>query len=544
VGTCWRCHNTVEFLRKPQWFLKSVQFRRQVHERADELNWYPEHMRQRLDDWVNSLEWDWVISRQRYFATPIPLWECERCGEVVLAEEEQCYVDPTVDEPPVTACPECGGALKGCEDVFDTWMDSSVSPVYIAYWKRDEERFRAYFPNGLRPQAHDIIRTWAYYSLLRSHLLFENRPWNDIMIDGFILSPDGTPMHASLGNVIDPLETLEEYGGDVMRYLGALCALGQDNAFKPQDLVRGKRLVQKYWNVQQFIGSALAKAPEGALDVGPSTVVDLWILDKLSTLVERAREGFDNFDFAPVMRDAEYFVWHELADHYIELVKSRVYDADDPAVFRVLRDIGVTINRLMAPLLPMVTEEVFQTFYRDGEGARSVHLTSFPEPLVRDGDAARVGEFVKGVAAAVRRWKSEAGMALNEPLASVQVLTDVPGAEAGSRDLRSAIVAEELSFALEDPTLHEEPRELRPVHARLGPEFRKAAKEVLSVIADADPAQAAQELRGDGWRVGLPSGEEVTLTEDHVTIVSGWVSHGHAVETLTVDGAVVVIERK
>ncbi len=544
VGSCWRCHSTVEYLRKPQWFLKSVEFKRMVMDRADELNWYPEYMRQRLDDWVMSLEWDWVISRQRYFATPIPLWECERCGEVVLATEEQCYVDPTVDDPPVGECPKCGGALRGCEDVFDTWMDSSMSPTYISYWKRDEERFRKFFPTGLRPQAHDIIRTWAFYTLLRTHLLFENRPWNDIMIDGFILSPDGTPMHASLGNVIDPLETLEEFGGDVMRYLAALCALGQDNNFKPQDLVRGRRFVQKLWNVQQFIGSALEKAPEGALDAEPTNVLDLWILDKLSGLIERVRGCYDSFDFAPVMREAEYFVWHELADHYIELVKSRVYRGDDPAVFAVLHTVGLTVTKLLAPLLPCVTEEVYQTLYRARDGARSVHLSDFPGPILHDDGAGEVGEFVKEVAAAVRRWKSDEGMALNEPLAEVQVLTAFEEARTASRDLMSAIAAEELTFAREDPTLHEEPRALRPVHAKLGPEFRKAAKEVVSIIGSADPVEAAQAIRSGGWRVPLPSGGEVTLTDEHVTVESGWISHGHAVDTLTVDNAIVVITRK
>jgi valyl-tRNA synthetase len=462
---------------------------------------------------------------------------------VVLAEEEQCYVDPTVDDPPVSECPKCGGALKGCEDVFDTWMDSSVSPVYISYWKRDEERFRKYFATGLRPQAHDIIRTWAYYSLLRSHLLFENRPWTDIMIDGFILSPDGTPMHASLGNVIDPIETLEEYGGDVMRYLSALCALGQDNNFKPQDLVRGRRFVQKFWNVQQFIGSAMEKAPEGALDAPPTSLVDLWVLDKLSTLIGRVQDSYDKFDFAPVMRDVEYFVWHELADHYIELVKSRMYKGDDPAVFGTLRTVGLAVTKLLAPILPCVTEEVYQQLYGKADGAKSVHVSAFPGAPDTDGSALEAGEFIKEIAAAVRRWKSEEGMALNEPLAAVQVLTEMEGASAASGDLQSAIVAEDLSFAREDPTLHEEPRALRPVHSKLGPEFRAAAKEVVGLIGSADPAEAATALRSGGWQVTLSSGDEARLTTEHVTVESGWVSHGHAVDTLTVGDAVVVITR-
>jgi valyl-tRNA synthetase len=308
--------------------------------------------------------------------------------------------------------------------------------------------------------------------------------------------------------------------------------------------VRGKRFIQKLWNVQQFIGSALSKAPEGYAEAQPTNVLDLWILDKLSNLIQSTRGHYDEFDFSPVMREVEYFVWHELADHYIELVKARVYAGDDPAVFGVLHDVGLAVTRLLAPILPCVTEEVYQTVYGADLGERSVHVTAFPEPMGTDEKARAVGEFVKEIAASIRRWKSETGMPLNQPLAQVQVLSEMEGAVTASRDLKSAIVADQLSFAREDPTLHEEPRTLRPVHAKLGPEFRQAAKEVVGLIGDADPAEAAQALRSGGWSFDLQNGDTVTLTTDHVTVVSGWVSHGHAVEALTVDDAVVVITKK
>jgi valyl-tRNA synthetase len=545
TGTCWRCHRTIEFLRKPQWFLKSVQFKPQVMERADELNWYPEYMRVRLDAWVNSLEWDWVISRQRYFATPIPVWECAACGEVVPAKDEQCYVDPTVDAPPVDRCPKCGGGeLRGCQDVFDTWMDSSVSPVYLAYWKRDDDRFRRYFPNGLRPQGQEIIRTWAYYSLLRSHLLFESRPWNDIMVDGNILAPDGTPMHASLGNAVDPFETLDTYGGDVMRYVSALCMVGQDNAFKPQDRVRGSRFLQKLWNVQQFIGSALERSPHYRAGYQYITSpVDHWVLARLGALVRTCDAAYDRFDFSTVIREVEQFVWHELADHYIELAKSRVYAQDDPGVYQTLREVGLATTKLLAPILPMLTEEVYQAFYQRGDGARSVHVSRCWDPPKADARLAEVGAFAKDVASAVRHWKSESGLALNAKLASVEVLTAMEGANAAARDLKAAIGAVELTFAASDETLREEPRALKPVHAKIGPEFRARAKAVVASIASADVAKAAGALRTGAWELEVAPGERVTLTPGHVTVESGWTSHGRAVSVLSVAGAVVVIGR-
>ncbi len=170
VGVCWRCKTPVEFINAKQWFLKTIPFKQMVLDTSNAMRWHPEFMKIRLEDWVNSLEWDWVISRQRYFATPIPLWECEQCEEVVLARPEDCYVDPTIDKPPVDTCQKCGGRLKGCDDVFDTWMDSSISPLYNTFWKRDEKKFKKLYPMSLRAQAHDIIRTWAFYTILRCTL--------------------------------------------------------------------------------------------------------------------------------------------------------------------------------------------------------------------------------------------------------------------------------------------------------------------------------------------------------------------------------------
>ncbi|HDI23796.1 MAG TPA: valine--tRNA ligase, partial [Thermoplasmatales archaeon] len=224
VGVCWRCKTPVEFILTKQWFLKTLPFKDLVLKTSNDIKWYPEFMKKRLEEWVNSLEWDWVISRQRYFATPIPIWECQNCGEIILARKEDCYVDPTRDPPPVEKCPKCGGKLKGSEEVFDTWMDSSISPLYNTFWHRDEKLFKKLYPMSLRPQAHDIIRTWAFYTILRCTLLTGEKPFENIMMGGFILSEDGTPMHASLGNVIDPLEIIEEFGTDAFRCYAASCS--------------------------------------------------------------------------------------------------------------------------------------------------------------------------------------------------------------------------------------------------------------------------------------------------------------------------------
>ncbi|HEC82620.1 MAG TPA: valine--tRNA ligase, partial [Thermoplasmatales archaeon] len=223
VGVCWRCKTPIEFIQTKQWFLKILPFKEEILKVAKRMKWYPDYMFKRLEEWVNSLRWDWVISRQRYFATPIPVWECEKCNEVVVANEEQCYVDPTIDEPPIPSCPKCGGKLIGSENVFDTWMDSSITPLFNTFWNRDKEMFKKLYPMSLRPQAHDIIRTWAFYTILRCFLLTDKEPFEELMIDGFILAPDGKPMHTSLGNVVDPLKIIEEYGSDALRYYAGTC---------------------------------------------------------------------------------------------------------------------------------------------------------------------------------------------------------------------------------------------------------------------------------------------------------------------------------
>ncbi|HIJ00460.1 MAG TPA: valine--tRNA ligase, partial [Candidatus Methanomethylophilaceae archaeon] len=283
VSVCWRCHENIEFLQVPQWFLKTLDFKERVLKRADEVNWFPEFMKIRLRDWVESLEWDWVLSRQRIFATPIPIWECENCGEVVPAEEEQCYVDPTEDDPPVDSCPRCGGNLKGCEDVFDTWMDSSASSLYNCFWERDEVMFKKMFPMSLRPQSHDIIRTWAFYTLLRSEQLTGSIPWRDIMVHGFIMAPDGTPMHSSLGNVIDPLPIIEEYGADALRYYACTCSLGVDHAFREKDVIRGRRFSNKIFNMGNFVGSKVNRKPQRPNNL---SAADKWILSRYSEVVK------------------------------------------------------------------------------------------------------------------------------------------------------------------------------------------------------------------------------------------------------------------
>ncbi|HEX17311.1 MAG TPA: valine--tRNA ligase, partial [Thermoplasmatales archaeon] len=423
VGVCWRCKTPIEFILTKQWFLKVIPFKDLVLKISNEIKWYPEYMKKRLEEWVNSLEWDWVISRQRYFATPIPVWECENCGNVVLARKEDCYVDPTRDPPPVDKCPKCGGKLKGSEEVFDTWMDSSISPLYNTFWHRDDKLFKKLYPMSLRPQAHDIIRTWAFYTILRCALLTGKKPFESIMMGGFILSEDGTPMHASLGNVIDPLEIVEEYGADAFRCYAASCSLGEDNPFRRKDVVRGRRLLKKIWNVERFISQFLPKEKPKMPD--ELRLMDRWILTKYSKLVKRCTELMDRFEFSQAMKEMEYFLWHELADHYIEMVKNLLYRGKHmESIGFAIYNVGLGMIKLFAPFFPHITEEIYHRYYKDKEGEESIHVSEWPRELLVDELAEREGEFIKEIISAIRRWKGKKGMALNAPIERVMIFSN------------------------------------------------------------------------------------------------------------------------
>lgn len=536
VSICWRCHTPIEYLQVPQWFLRTMDFKDRILERADEIGWHPEFMKTRLRDWTNSLQWDWVLSRQRVFATPIPVWECADCGHAVCATAEMCYCDPTLDAPPVERCPECGGRLVGCTDVFDTWMDSSGSSLYNTYWGRDPELHRRLFPMSMRPQSHDIIRTWAFYSILRAEQIEESVPWKDIMIHGFIMAPDGTPMHSSIGNVIDPIPILEEYGADALRYYAASCSLGIDHAFREQDVVRGRKLCNKVFNLGQFAGRYVENAPRDAPD-GLRTS-DRWILARYSEAVRTVTDCFDNYQFDRAMKEIEGFLWHEFADNYVEMIKGRTDEAVRYTTYTVLLG-GL---KLLAPFMPHVTEEVYQALFAETEGTRSIHLAPWPEPVLKDGGALAAGEALKDIVAAIRGWKSDRKIALNAPLTLVELVgAEAAVLESAKADIAETAKASEVRIAT-DAALSEEVVGVKPVHSRLGPAFKAKAKGVVSAISAMDPMEVAEALEKGPLTVAV-DGEAVEVGPEFLELDKRLMLDGRAVETVQVGNVLIVIEQ-
>jgi valyl-tRNA synthetase len=538
IGVCWRCHTPVEFLQMEQWFLKTIDFKDDILKMSEELRWFPRFLKSRLDDWINSLKWDWVISRQRYFATPIPVWECMGCKEIVPAKEEQCYVEPTVDKPPVDECPSCGGELAGCEDVFDTWMDSSISPLFNTFWIRDEEKFAKLFPMSLRPQAHDIVRTWTFYTMLRSKLLTDKKPWNDILMHGFIMAPDGKPMHTSLDNIIDPMPVLEEHGADAFRYYSTTCSLGKDSAFKHKEIVRGHKFCTKFWNVEKFVVNAAKDKVDSSDDL---QLADRWILSKYTAAIEEVTNHMDNFDFNFAMKKIEQFIWHEFADHYLEMVKRRL---DDEAAKYTLYTIGYGIVRLLAPFLSHIAEEAYQNHYREFEGEESVHVAQWPTAILRDEDAERKGEAMKDVIAAIRRWKASKGLKLNAEISLVKIVGDVNDLAGSEADIVGTVKVEELVM-VEEEEISEEVKELKPNYEMMGTQFKENAKKIVDMLkkmSKNELSEVAKQLKEGEVRLNLDSGEVVHLTEEMVTPVLAFTHRDKELDVIKVNDFVLLLK--
>ncbi len=443
VGVCWRCKTPIEIISTRQWFVRVN--KDEILNAAKEINWYPPHFRLRLENWVQSMDWDWCISRQRIFSVPIPVWYCKRCGTVKLAEESQLPVDPVVTDPD-TPCYSCGSTeFEPERDVLDTWMDSSLTALWTAGWHFDTGKPEYQFPVALRPQGHDIIRTWAFYSILRSLALTHTIPWHNILINGMVLGEDGYKMSKSRNNTVSPDEVIQKHGADVFRQWAAIGgATGSDVQFRWKDIIAASKFMQKLWSILRFSMIHLADYEPGA-EEPELEVVDRWLLSQLSRLVISVTEAMDNYQFDEAMKSIRSFAWYVLADDYIELAKSRLYgrgssagkDSARYALYHTLK----TLNLMLAPFVPFFAEEMYSYLSKEG----SVHRAKWPQPGKIDTDAETEGELIAAIVRAVRRYKSERGIPLNAALKRIVIFAgdnistgDIANATATAVELREA----------------------------------------------------------------------------------------------------------
>ena len=430
VSVCWRCRTPIEILEREQWFMKTRMLTDQVEKNALEIKWYPDYMKHRLIDWARSLEWDWVISRQRVFATPIPIWYCKSCGEVILAEPSWVPIDPRLEQPRISRCPKCGGKeFKPERDVLDTWFDSSITCAVHAGWP-DKKDWRRLFPASIHPSGIDIIRTWAYYLMVRHLALFDQRPYNSCLINGMVLGKDGREMHKSLGNYVSSQEVLDKYGADAIRqWAAAGGATGSDIPFRWPDVEYGWRFLIKLWNASGFVCSLLkdyAPTEKNPPDLQP---LDKWILSKAERLVERVTDALESCQFNTALEETRNFAWHVFCDSYLEAAKDRLYrpevygEMKKRAAQYTLHAVLEKILLLLAPIVPHISEEIYQNLYVDKKTDLSIHQTQWPSVQKNnmDEESEIRGDLITAMISDIRREKAEKHLPLNTIVKSLAI---------------------------------------------------------------------------------------------------------------------------
>ncbi len=439
VGACWRCNTPVEFIITKQWFIKALDYKKELIKRGREIKWHPGFMRARYEDWTNNLGWDWIISRQRYYGVPIPVWYCDKCNKTILPKKDELPVDPTEKEK---KCPECGKKARPEKDVFDTWMTSSNTPEIACKWLEKPGLYNKIKPMSLRPQSHDIIRTWAFYTILKSHLLFKRKPWNEITINTFVLDPKGRGMSKSKGNTVWMDTIIDKYSVDAFRYWVGGASLGSDLAFKEQELVAGKKFLTKLWNSSRFTFMHLKdyKPEKTKLEI-----LDKWFLTKLENITKSVKEFYTNYKIADARKEIEVFFWHTFCDNYLEIIKDRLYnpgkrgkDAKKSAQYTLYQAL-LTIIKLISPITPHITEEIYQAYYAELEKNKSIHLSSWPETdkeLV-DKQALETGDLAVNIISEVRKYKTEKQMSLKQELKKVTVETGFDFTKLSKKDFES-----------------------------------------------------------------------------------------------------------
>ncbi|MDO9326525.1 MAG: valine--tRNA ligase, partial [Methanoregula sp.] len=529
VGTCWRCKTPIEILSERQWFVKIKP--KEISDAAHQISWYPEHMLRRMENWVDQMEWDWCISRQRIFATPIPVWFCKKCGEMTVPEDKDLPVDPT-QVSPKHPCKKCGSTeFNGEVDVLDTWMDSSISVLNVTGW--DGSGTPPFFPAQIRPQGHDIIRTWAFYTILRSVALTGQKPWNEILVNGMVLGEDGFKMSKSRGNIIVPEEIVSKYGADALRQWGAMgAATGSDIMFNWNDVVAASRFQTKMWNITKFALIQLEK--EGFDEKAQITALaDRWLLVRLSDTVEQVSAALEAYQFDVALKAIREFAWEVLADNYIELVKGRLYKSDESrkSACLALHTAFDALCRLLAPFTPYFAEECYSHL----SPGNSVHKQPWVSFTYDDDAARREGNLLVQVVAEVRKYKHDAGLALNAPLGRVTIYA--PHTVTDEGDTGRTLNAD-VHWRTDAAKLDRVITGIDFNRSVIGPTFRKQAQAFMAAITALSPEQLANPPA-----TILLEGTETAVPDNSFTPKYSYMEEGAQVDVITVGDVILTIAK-
>ena len=467
----------LEVVTSRQWYIRNggrdEDRRERLIRRGQEINFHPSFMRSRYENWIAGLNGDWLVSRQRFFGVPIPVWyPLDAQGNPdydhpVLPSDESLPVDPAADAAPGfdESQRDQPNGFTGDADVLDTWATSSLTPQIVGGWSRDEDLFGKVYPFDLRPQGHDIIRTWLFSSAVRADALQDSAPWKHAAISGWILDPDRKKMSKSKGNVVVPTDVLNEYGSDAVRYWAASAKLGADTAYEIAQMKIGRRLAIKLLNASKFVLN-LGATENSVVSTDLSVLtnpLDRAVLAQLSDVIAQATKAFDNYDYARALQITESFFW-QFTDDYVELIKDRAYGAagetEQASVLAALATTLDSLLRLFAPFLPFATEEVWG-WWRTG----SVHRAEWPAALeITGGDTTMLGTV--GIAlSGIRKAKSEAKVKQRTEVLSATITANaslVAQLKAGLGDLKAAANAQEITLETGDGELTVSGVELAP----------------------------------------------------------------------------------
>lgn len=444
VATHERCGTPMEITIKKQWFIDILSNKQRYIDAGNEINWYPEHMKSRYMNWVENLEWDWCISRQRYFGVPFPVWYCKKCGKPIIAEIDELPVNPLSIEPKNKCSCGCEEVVPE-KDILDTWATSSVTPLINIGWYDDKLYKDKMIPMSLRPNAHDIIRTWDFYTIVKLLYHTGRLPWKNIMISGHVMAAKNEKISKRKGNAkMDPAEVIGRCSSDAVRLWAATGSLGNDIIFSEEEMTNGKKIINKLWNSAKFVimhlegfektaddGSKVALNPFNHGEKANLLLMDQWIIHSYNKMFERYCGYLDKHEIGLALGEIERFFWN-FCDDYIEIIKNRVYkpeiygeDARKSGLYASYH-VMLGIIKCFAIYTPHITEEIYQDYYRKFEGNISIHVSGL-ESIKYDAEMAcdqviKTGNMARDIISRLRRYKSENNLSLKAEIQHVEVV--------------------------------------------------------------------------------------------------------------------------
>jgi valyl-tRNA synthetase len=453
VNTHERCGNGIEIINSQQWYIKILDIKETLLKAADEIVWHPESMKIRYIEWVNNLKWDWCISRQRYFGVPFPVWYCERCGEVLFADEDQLPINPLETKPQKKCKCGCENFIPE-EAVMDTWATSSVTPlINKRFGERDERKYLQ--PMTMRCHAHEIIRTWTFYTIVKNLYHIGEIPWKNLMISGFVLAKGGEKISKSKNNaVLSPNELLDNYGADMVRYWSASNKLGTDTFFDINEMDGSKRFLNKLWNFAKFVDLQLENVD--IVEVKDLLPIDSWIMSRCHETFERYCENMENYEIGLARQEVDNLFWKDMCDYYLEIVKERLYNKenkfssdDQKSSQYALFVVSLEILKMYSPFVPHITECIFQNIFKE-KCEEKFLATSIFKDLPFDDKARSFGEVVKFIVGEVRKFKTENNVSLREKITELMVSVpneDLKLLELTSDDIKSCTCSEKITLS-------------------------------------------------------------------------------------------------